>query len=90
MNEPREGIVAQGREFAGGIELLHFSESLCAAENLEELAHRFNAVFPPLFKVPMYGLYVVEPWTARPQIVAWANVSDSFLGRYERYGREVD
>jgi DNA-binding CsgD family transcriptional regulator len=90
MNEPREGIVASGREFAGGIELLHFSESLCAAANLGELARRFNDVFPPLFKVPMYGLYVVEPWTARPQIIAWANVSDSFLARYERYGREVD
>jgi DNA-binding CsgD family transcriptional regulator len=90
MNGPREGLAAPGREFAGGIELLHFSESLCAASNLGDLARRFNAVFPPLFQVPMYGFYVVEPWTARPQIIASANVSDFFLARYERYGREVD
>jgi DNA-binding CsgD family transcriptional regulator len=90
MDEPREGIAAPGREFVGGIELLHFSESLCAASNLGELARRFSAVFPPLFKVPMYGFYVVEPWTARLQIVASANVSDFFLARYERHGREVD
>jgi DNA-binding CsgD family transcriptional regulator len=89
MDEPREGI-APGREFAGGIELLRFSESLCAASSLGELARRFHAVFPPLFKVPMYGLYVVEPWTARPEIVASANVSDFFLASYERHGREVD
>jgi DNA-binding CsgD family transcriptional regulator len=90
MAEPREGIAAAGREFAGGIEMLHLSESLYAASNLGELARRFNAVFPPLFKVPMYGFYVVEPWTATPQIVASANVSDFFLTRYERQGREVD
>ena len=38
----------------------------------------------------MYGLYVIEPWTGSPQIVASANVSGHFLARYEREGREVD
>src|ERR671921_1139384 len=90
MNEPRERIAAPRREFAAGIELLRFSESLCAASSLADLVRRFNIAFPPLFEVPMYGFYVVEPWTGKPQIVASANVSDVFLARYEQHGREVD
>jgi RNA polymerase sigma factor (sigma-70 family) len=72
------------------VELLRFSECVCSASSLPDLARRFNAVFPPVFDVPMYGLYVMEPWTGRPEIIASANVSDVFLARYERDGREVD
>jgi DNA-binding CsgD family transcriptional regulator len=90
MDGPREGIAAERRGFAGGAELLRFSQSLGAASSLPELVRRFDAAFPPLFKVPMYGFYVVEPWTGRPEIVASANVSDYFLACYERHGREVD
>jgi DNA-binding CsgD family transcriptional regulator len=70
--------------------LLRLSEALRAASCLADLARRFDAAFPPLFGVPMYGLYVIEPWTGSPQIVASANVSGHFLTRYERVGREVD
>jgi hypothetical protein len=90
MDEPRKAVAAAGREFTGSIELLRFSESICAASSLTDLARRFNAVFPPLFDVPMYGLYAVEPWTGKPEIVTSTNVSDFFLARYERAGREVD
>jgi DNA-binding CsgD family transcriptional regulator len=73
-----------------GIELLRFSESVSTATSLPDLVRAFHAVFPPVFGVPMYGFYVVEPWTGRPEIVASANVSDVFLARYEERGREVD
>jgi DNA-binding CsgD family transcriptional regulator len=70
--------------------LLRLGEALCAATGFTDLARRFDAVFPSLFGVPMYGLYVIEPWTGSPQIVASAGVSGHFLARYEREGREVD
>jgi DNA-binding NarL/FixJ family response regulator len=38
----------------------------------------------------MYALYILDPWTGRPHRVAAAGVSDAFLARYERVGREVD
>jgi hypothetical protein len=83
-------MVATGHELPGSIELLRFTQSLCAASSLAELARSFHAEFPSLFAVPMYGLYVIEPWTGNPEIVASANVSDFFLARYEQVGREVD
>jgi DNA-binding CsgD family transcriptional regulator len=75
---------------AGGVELLHFSESLCGASTVADLARRFTAVFPALFGIRMYGFYGVEPWTGGMELLASANVSDMFLARYERQGREVD
>jgi RNA polymerase sigma factor (sigma-70 family) len=78
------------RGLAGGLELLHFSESLCGASTVGDLARRFNAAFPVLFGVRMYGFYGVEPWTGGMELLASAGVSDTFLARYERQGREVD
>jgi DNA-binding CsgD family transcriptional regulator len=75
---------------AGGVELLRVSESLCGASTVADLARRFNTVFAPLFGVRMYGFYGVEPWTGEMELLASANVSDMFLARYERVGREVD
>ena len=72
------------------MELLRLTQSLCAATSLTDLARRFDAFFPPLFSVPMYGFYVVDPWTGNPEIIASAGVSDYFLTRYEQQGREVD
>jgi DNA-binding CsgD family transcriptional regulator len=72
------------------MELLRITQSLCSATSLGDLARRFDADFPRLFSVPMYGFYVVEPWTGKPEIVASANVSDYFLASYEQCGREVD
>jgi len=38
----------------------------------------------------MYGLYIVDPWTGAQACVASAGVSDCFLARYERGGRELN
>jgi DNA-binding CsgD family transcriptional regulator len=70
--------------------LLRLSEALCEATSLPDLARRFDVEFPSLFGVPMYGLYVIEPWTGVPELIASAGVSGHFLARYEREGREVD
>jgi RNA polymerase sigma factor (sigma-70 family) len=70
--------------------ILHFSASLCGASTVADLARRFNAAYPALFGVPMYGFYAVEPWTGGMDLLASANVSDVFLARYERQGRELD
>lgn len=70
--------------------LLRLGEALCAATSLADLSRRFDGAFPSLFGVPMYGLYVIEPWTGMPRLVTSANVSSHFLARYERVGREVD
>jgi DNA-binding CsgD family transcriptional regulator/GAF domain-containing protein len=90
MPEPPEPMGSARREPAGGLELLRFTASLSAASSVGDLARRFRAAFPPLFGVPMYGLYVIDPWTGDPEIVARANVSDYFLARYDQQGREVD
>jgi DNA-binding CsgD family transcriptional regulator len=73
-----------------GAALLRLGQALSAATGLADLARRFDAVFPSLFGVPMYGLYVIEPWTGSPRLVTSAGVSGHFLARYEREGREVD
>ena len=72
------------------MELLHLSESLCGASTVADLGRRLDAVLPALFGVRRFGLYAVEPWTGAMELVASANVSDVFLARYERHGRQVD
>ena len=91
MAAPEEPIVAPGREPAFGLELLRFAESVCSASSIGDLARRFDDVFPPLFEMPMRGLYVIEPWTGEYELIAGRHtVSDFFLAQYERVGREVD
>jgi RNA polymerase sigma factor (sigma-70 family) len=85
---PATGAVAG--EQLGGVELLQFARTLCAAESHTELQRRFNAGFRRLFGLPMWGLYTVDGWTGRPVCVASMGVSDSFLARYERGGRELN
>jgi DNA-binding CsgD family transcriptional regulator len=85
---PATGGVA-GEE-PGGVELLHFAQTLCSAANRAELQRRFNTGFGRLFGLPMWGLYTLDPWTGRPQCVASMGVSDRFLARYERGGRELN
>jgi RNA polymerase sigma factor (sigma-70 family) len=77
-------------EEPGGVELLHFAQTLCGSANHAELQKRFTAGFGRLFDLPMWGLYTLDPWTGRPQCVASMGVSDSFLARYERGGRELN
>ena len=91
MAAPEEPIVAPGREPAFGLELLRFADSVCSASSIGDLARRFDDVFPPLFEMPMRGLYVIEPWTGEYELIAGRHtVSDFFLAQYERVGREVD
>lgn len=70
--------------------LLGFVQALSGVRDVEELARRFDRAFKRVFDVPMYGFYIREPWTGAPCLVTSANVSDVFLARYERHGREVD
>ncbi len=87
---PHPGGRGAGQEPVSGVELLHFAQALSASSNLAEFEHRFPSGFGQLFDVPMYALYILDPWTGRPYRVAAAGVSDAFLARYERVGREVD
>jgi DNA-binding NarL/FixJ family response regulator len=73
-----------------GVELLQFARTLAGAVNRRQLERRFSEGFGRLFGLPMYALYIVNPWTAGQQRIASVGVSDTFLGRYEREGREVD
>jgi DNA-binding CsgD family transcriptional regulator len=73
-----------------GTELLDFTRTLCAASSRQQLSRRFAEGFSRLFDFPMYGLYVIDPWTGAEQCIASAGVSDSFLARYERGGRELN
>ena len=88
MTDP---IVADPRaNLSGGMDLVQFAQAVCSATSLEELGRRFASAFAPLFDAPMYGIYVVGPWSGRPELVSSINVSDVFLTRYEQVGREVD
>jgi RNA polymerase sigma factor (sigma-70 family) len=87
---PHPGGQVAGQEPASGIELLYFAQTLGACSSHAELERRFIAGFGRLFDLPMYGLYTVDPWTGLYNCVASTGVSDAFLARYEREGREVD
>lgn len=73
-----------------GVDLLDFAGSLSTASNVQQLGHRFVAGFGRLFDLPMYALYVLDPWTGNELCVGSRGVSDTFLARYERGGRELN
>ena len=79
-----------GLEPISGVELLEFAQSLCAAGNQTQLERRLIPGFNRLFGLPMYALYIVDPWTGDKRCLALVGVSDSFLARYERGGRELN
>jgi DNA-binding NarL/FixJ family response regulator len=96
---PLPGVAAPGQqptgqaadhELANGVELLHFAQALSAAPDQAELAHRFITGFGRLFGLPMYALYLVDPWTGEEVCAGSTGVSDSFMARYEREGRELN
>lgn len=87
------GLRADGPSAAAspsGVELLDFARCLSAASNVQQLGHRFVAGFGRLFDLPMYALYVLDPWTGNEVCIGSTGVSDSFLARYERGGRELN
>ena len=69
---------------------MRFAQSLSAASSHEELERSFIAGFGRLMDVPIYGYDLVDPISGRPTCVATANVSDTFVARYEREARAVD
>ena len=87
-NQPRPRIADE--EPPNGVELLHFAQTLCASSNEEQLERHFVAGFSQLFGLPMYALYIVDPWTGGQRCLAPVGISDSFLARYERGGRELN
>ena len=87
---PHADRLETDRAPAAGAELLDFARTLCTASSPGELGRRFTDGFSRLFDLPMYGLYIVDPWTGAQRCVASAGVSDCFLARYERGGRELD
>jgi len=87
---PPGGARATGEEPVSGVDLLQFVQTLCASSNQEQLERRFVAGFGRLFGLPMYALYLVDPWSGGQRRIVSAGVSGSFLARYERAGREVD
>jgi DNA-binding CsgD family transcriptional regulator len=72
-----------------GFQLVRFAQSLSAASNRKELERHFITGFGRLLGVPMYGVDRIDPLTGRTHCVP-ANVSDLFVARYEREGRELD
>jgi hypothetical protein len=87
---PQAGRRETDRAPAAGTELLDFTRTLCAASSRQQLSRRFADGFSRLFDLPMFGLYIVDPWTGAQRCMASAGVSDCFLARYERGGRELN
>jgi DNA-binding NarL/FixJ family response regulator len=85
-----QGGQVTDREPVNGVELLQFAQTLCASSNYAQFERRFVAGFGRLFGLPMYALYIVDPWTGGQRCLAPMGVSDSFLARYERGGRELN
>lgn len=77
-------------ERAPGARLVRFAQSLFSASSLEQLERGFLAGFGRVMGVPVYGYDLVDPTTDRPRCIAAANVSDTFVARYEREARDVD
>ncbi|HKA67955.1 MAG TPA: helix-turn-helix transcriptional regulator [Actinomycetes bacterium] len=73
-----------------GVELLGFAQTLCASSSHEDFRRRLLVGLRQLFDLPMCGLYTVDPWTGDAQCVSAMGVSDAFLARYERGGRELN
>jgi len=87
---PTDKISVPGYDAQGGLDLVRFAQALSGSSNLDELERRFIAGFGRLMAVPMYALYIFDPQAGPPGRVVSSNVSDIFLARYERVGRDED
>ncbi|HST38330.1 MAG TPA: helix-turn-helix transcriptional regulator [Conexibacter sp.] len=67
-----------------------FARALAAADGFPALERVFHAEAPALVPLPMRAIYLIDAATGTPERISAANVSDSFLTRYERMGRGAD
>jgi DNA-binding NarL/FixJ family response regulator len=69
---------------------LWYAEAVCGADDMEALERRCLATMARLIPAPMFGFYELDPHTGNPLRVAASNVSDAFLAKFERGGRDSD
>jgi DNA-binding NarL/FixJ family response regulator len=69
---------------------LWYAEAVCGADDMEALERRCLATMTRLVPAPMFGFYELDPHTGNPLRVAGRNVSDAFLAKFERGGRDSD
>jgi DNA-binding CsgD family transcriptional regulator/GAF domain-containing protein len=78
-------------EQAAELQLVRFAQSLSAASTRKQLERHFLGGFGRVLGVQMYGVDLVDPLSGEASCVgATANVSDLFVARYEREGRDLD
>jgi DNA-binding CsgD family transcriptional regulator len=75
---------------AGGVDLVRFTQSLAAAGSLEQLERAFMAGFPSVIPARIYGYNLFDPVTGANTWFAHANISDTFIARYQHEARAVD
>jgi DNA-binding NarL/FixJ family response regulator len=80
----------QGQRLESGAAALWFAEAVLGAEDMETLERRSLAGMARLIPAPMYGFYELDPYTGNPLRMAATNVSDAFMAKYERGGRDSD
>lgn len=92
MLEPLHDTPRVTRNRRDGVELLAFTRKLCAASSLAKIGDAFLAGFGRVLEAPRYALYILDSRTGRPRHVVSANISDTFLARYEQMpeGRQSD
>jgi DNA-binding CsgD family transcriptional regulator len=79
-----------GFEPAGGIAAVRFADALSGSASLSALARTFRSGFGRLVGASMFGYALLDPATNRPVCTANANVSSTFVARYEREAKDVD
>jgi DNA-binding CsgD family transcriptional regulator/GAF domain-containing protein len=70
--------------------LVEMAQDLAAAESEADLERAYLALPALVPALPMRGLYLFDPRTRAVERYAATNVSDVFLTRYERVGRDAD
>ncbi|MDW5598125.1 helix-turn-helix transcriptional regulator [Conexibacter stalactiti] len=75
---------------ASAARLVGFARALAAADGFPALERVFHAEAAALVPLPMRAIYLIDAATGTPERISAANVSDSFLTRYERMGRGAD
>ena len=90
MRSGRRDTLGAGDGATRDVALIRFAEKLSSATDLAELQQTFLSGFGRLMAVSMWGFNVIDPATAQPKHIAAANVSDTFVARYQRDAMHVD